>query len=81
MIQVFKPFYDEKEIEAVSEVIKSGWVGLGPKTAEFEKEFSKFCGVKYCVGLNSCTAALDMALKLIGINHGDEVIGAGIIDK
>jgi len=74
MIQVFKPFYDEEEVQAVSEVIRSGWVGLGPRTAEFEREFAKFCQVKYCVGMNSCTAALDMALKLLGINHGDEVI-------
>lgn len=74
MIQVFKPYYDEEEIRAVSEVIRSGWVGLGPKTAEFEKKFAEFCQVKYCVGLNSCTAALDMAMKLLGVNHGDEVI-------
>lgn len=74
MIQVFKPFYNEEEIKAVTEVIKLGWVGLGPKTAQFEKEFANFSQVKYCVGLNSCTAALDMALKLLGINHRDEVI-------
>ena len=74
MIQVFKPSYDEEEFQAVRKVLESGWVGLGPKTAEFEREFAKFCQVKYCVGMNSCTAALDMALKLLGINHGDEVI-------
>ena len=74
MIQVFKPYYDDEEIAAVAEVIRSGWVGLGPKTAEFEKEFARFCRVACCVGVNSCTAALDMALRLLGINHGDEVI-------
>ena len=74
MIQVFKPYYDEKEVKAVREVILSGWVGLGPKTAEFEEKFARFCDVKYCVGLNSGTAALDMAIRLLGINHGDEVI-------
>lgn len=74
MIQVFKPYYDNQEIEAVTDVIKSGWVGLGPKTAQFEKEFARFCEVNYCIGMNSCTAALDMALKLLGVNHGDEVI-------
>ncbi len=74
MIQVFKPNYDQQEIDAVAEVIRSGWVGLGPKTAQFEREFADFIGVDYCIGLNSCTAALDMALKLLGINHGDEVI-------
>jgi len=74
MIQVFKPSYDQQEIEAVTEVIKSRWVGLGPKTAEFEKVFAEYCQVKYCIGLNSCTAALDMALKLLGVNYDDEVI-------
>jgi perosamine synthetase len=74
LIQVFKPCYDEEEIRVVSEVIRSGWTGLGPKTAEFEKKFAEFSNVKYCVGVNSCTAALDMALKLINIKPGDEVI-------
>jgi perosamine synthetase len=40
MIQVFKPFMGEEEIDAVAEVLKSGWIGLGPKTAEFEKRFA-----------------------------------------
>ena len=74
MIQLLKPWYDEREAQAVAEVLQSGWVGLGPKTAEFEKKFAEFSGVKYCVGLNSCTAALDMAMRLLGIGHGDEVI-------
>ena len=74
MIQVFKPYYDDREIEAVAEVIRSGWVGLGPKTAQFEKEFAEFCRVGHVIGLNSCTAALDLALKLLGVNHGHEVI-------
>jgi perosamine synthetase len=74
MIQVFKPYYNHEEIEAVAEVIRSGWVGLGPKTAKFEKGFAEFCRVRFCVGFNSCTAALDMALRLLEVNHGDEVI-------
>lgn len=74
MIPVFRPFYGPEEERAVTEVLRSGWVGLGPKTGEFEQRFAEFCGAEYCVGLNSGTAALDMALKLLGINHGDEVI-------
>lgn len=74
MIQVFKPYYDQREIDAVAEVVNSGWVGLGPKTAEFEKRFAEYSEVEHCVGFNSCTAALDMAMKLLGVNHGDEVI-------
>ncbi len=74
MIRVFKPSMGEKEVEAVAEVLKSGWIGLGPKTAEFEKKFTEYIGVDYAVGVNSATAALDLALKLLHINHGHEVI-------
>ncbi len=74
MIQLFKPYMDEEEVQSVAEVLRSGWIGLGPRTAEFEKQFAQFIGVPWVVGLNSCTAALDMAIRLLNINHGDEVI-------
>jgi len=74
MINVFKPFIDEREVNAVGEVLRSGWLGLGPKTAEFEKAFSAYTGALYTVAVNSCTAALDMACKLLEIKNGDEVI-------
>jgi perosamine synthetase len=65
---------DQEEIDAVADVLKSGWIGLGPKTEEFENNFSDYIGVDDAVGVNSATAALDLALKLLRINHGDEVI-------
>ena len=74
MIQVFKPDIGQAEIDAVSDVLRSGWIGLGPKTAEFEKKFSAFCTTKYCVGVNSATAALDLSMKLLNIIPGDEVL-------
>ncbi len=74
MIQLFKPSYDEREIEAVAEVLGTGWTGLGPKTSLFENAFAEFCSTKYCVGLSNGTAALQMALKLLDIGPGDEVI-------
>lgn len=74
MIQVFKPYYNQEEIDAVAEVINSKWVGLGPKTAEFEKKFGEYSQVNHCIGLNSCTAALEMAIRLLNIGQGDEVI-------
>ena len=64
----------QEEIDAVAEVLRSGWIGLGPKTAEFEKKFAEFVGTTYAVAVNSCTAALDLALKLLDVNHGHEVI-------
>lgn len=74
MINVFKPAMGHEEIEAVSSVLRSGWIGLGPRTAEFEKRFAEFCGVRFSVGVNSATSALDLAMKLLHISHGDEVI-------
>jgi perosamine synthetase len=65
---------DQEEIDAVAEVIRSGWIGLGPRTAEFERLFAGFCDVKYAVGVNSATAALDLAMRLLRISEGDEVI-------
>ncbi|MDD4857768.1 MAG: GNAT family N-acetyltransferase [Candidatus Krumholzibacteria bacterium] len=74
MIPLFRPSISNEEIEAVTEVLKSGWWGLGPKTAEFEEKFAKYIGVKHAVGLNSGTAALHLALALLDLKRGDEVI-------
>lgn len=73
MIPIFRPSMGDEEIEAVAEVLKSGWIGLGPKTKEFESKFSDYIGVKYAVGLNSCTAALHLALNVLGINSGEVI--------
>ena len=74
LIPVFKPNYDQEEIEAVSKVIKSGWVGLGPKTEEFEKRFASYIGAPYAIALNSATAALHLSLLAADIKKGDEVM-------
>jgi perosamine synthetase len=71
MIPVFKPSYGKEEFEAVKKVMKSGWVGLGPKTQEFEEEFAKYIGTKYAIALNSCTAALHLAMMVMDIKRGD----------
>jgi len=64
----------EEEIRAVNEVLRSGWWGTGPKTQEFEKKMGKYWGGIDCLGLNSATAALELALDVFGVGPGDEVI-------
>ncbi len=73
-IQLFRPLICEEAIDAAGEVLRSGWIGLGPKTLEFEKRFADFVGAPFCVGLNSCTAALHLALRILDICPGREVI-------
>ena len=74
MIQLFMPSMGDEEIQAVAEVIRSGWIGLGPRTAELEQQLAQYIGVPYMVGVNSATAALDLAVRLLNIGRGDEVI-------
>jgi perosamine synthetase len=74
LIQVFKPDIGDDEIAAVIEVLRSGWLGLGPRTAEFEKQFAAYVSSRTAVGLNSGTSALDLALRLLHVTRGHEVI-------
>lgn len=74
MIPFYRPSLGSEEIAEVSKVIKSGWIGLGPKTEEFEEDLKKYLGVGNLVTTNSATAALHLALILAGVKEGDEVI-------
>ncbi|MBI5145294.1 MAG: DegT/DnrJ/EryC1/StrS family aminotransferase [Candidatus Omnitrophica bacterium] len=74
IIPLFKPSMDNKEVRAVRDALFSGWIGLGPKTQEFEEKFADYIGVKYAVGVNSGTAALHLALKVLDLRPQDEVI-------
>lgn len=69
-----KPFIGKEEIEEVVDTIRSGWWGTGPKTELFEERFRKYIGCKYSLAVNSCTAGLHLALKVLDIGSGDEVI-------
>ncbi len=71
---MFRPNYGKEEIAAVTGVLTSGWIGLGPKTEEFEKRFAAYVGAPFAVAVNSATAALHLALLAAGIGKGDEVI-------
>ncbi|WP_321430925.1 DegT/DnrJ/EryC1/StrS family aminotransferase [uncultured Methanolobus sp.] len=74
MIPIAKPQLDEAEIEAVSDVLRSGIIAEGPRVAEFEQAFAEYTGTEYAVAVNSGTAALHAALLAHGIGKGDEVI-------
>jgi len=69
-----KPKIEQDEIDEVVSTLKSGWIGLGPKTHQFEKEFQKYIGAKHAKALSSCTAGLHLSLVLADIHPGDEVI-------
>jgi len=64
----------QEEEDAVVEVLRSGWLTTGAKALQFEEDFAQFKGCKHAVSVNSCTAALHLALVALGIGSGDEVI-------
>lgn len=74
MIQLFKPHVSPEAIQSVTDVLRSGWIGLGPKTEEFEVAFAKYVGARHAVAVNSATAALHLALVAAGVWEGDEVL-------
>jgi len=69
-----KPSITEDEINAVAEVLRSGWITTGTKNAELEQSVSQITGAKYAVALSSATAGMHLLLKALGIGPGDEVI-------
>lgn len=68
------PDISEKEINYVMDALKSGWITTGPKTKEFEKKITEYCGSSKTVCLSAATTSLEMTLRLLGIGKGDEVI-------
>jgi len=73
-IPFHKPYITEEEIENVIDSLKNGWLTMGKKTIEFEERFKSYIGSQHAVAVNSCTAALHLALRVIGIKEGDEII-------
>ncbi len=75
--ETFLPFAlpdtDEAEVEAVADVIRSGWLTTGARTKEFEGAFAKYVGAKHAIAVNSCTAAMHLALEVCGVKSGDKV--------
>lgn len=69
-----KPVLGKEEEKAVIAALRSGWITLGPKTAEFEEDFKKYIGCKYAIAVNSATAALDLAMYDLHLEKKDQVI-------
>ena len=69
-----RPAIGEDEIAEVVDTLRSGWIGTGPKVARFERELERYVGARHVRCVGSCTAALILALRVLGIGPGDEVI-------
>ena len=68
------PDMSEDEINEVADTLRNGWITTGPKVKEFERQIAEFVGVNKAVCLNSQTACAEMALRVLGVGEGDEVI-------
>ncbi|MEO6694985.1 MAG: DegT/DnrJ/EryC1/StrS family aminotransferase [Ignavibacteria bacterium] len=73
-IPLFELNFDRKEEDAVIKTLRSKWISTGPMTIEFEKKFSEMSGAGYSIALANCTVALHLAMELLEIKKGDEVI-------
>ena len=62
-----QPFLGPEEERAVVETLRSGWLTTGPKTKAFEQRLAEYVGAAHCVAVNSCTAALHLALEAVGV--------------
>jgi perosamine synthetase len=73
-IPVMRPWFDEAEVDAAAEAIRSGWVAQGPRVAQFEELFSNAVGAGDAVAVTSCTTGLHLVLHALDLEPGDEVI-------
>ncbi|MCB0060358.1 MAG: DegT/DnrJ/EryC1/StrS family aminotransferase, partial [Caldilineaceae bacterium] len=75
MRDAFLPFalpdIDESELAQIGEALASGWITTGPKTRQFEAEFAAIVGARHAIAVNSCTAAMHLALEAVGLQRGD----------
>jgi dTDP-4-amino-4,6-dideoxygalactose transaminase len=74
MIPITKPTIGPEEAEAAARVVRGGWTTQGPEVAAFEEELAEFVGAKHACAVSNCTTALHLALRVVGVEPGDEVI-------
>ncbi|AKA71840.1 DegT/DnrJ/EryC1/StrS family aminotransferase [Clostridium scatologenes] len=73
-VRLFKPSLGDEEIQSIKDAFDMAWLGLGPKTREFEKQWTNYIGCKESVGVNSCTAALHLAVSAFRFPKGKKVL-------
>jgi dTDP-4-amino-4,6-dideoxygalactose transaminase len=73
-IPLARPAIGDRDIEAVLDVLRSGWLTTGPRVHDFEAAFARYVGARHAIAVNSCTAALHLSLLTAGIGPGDEVV-------
>ena len=73
-IRLFKPYLTQEELDSIKDTFDSGWLGLGPKVMEFEKNWSTYIGGSYSLAVNSATAALHLALTAFNFPQGKKVL-------
>ena len=73
-VRLFKPSLGTEELEAVNDVFNRAWLGIGPKTKEFEDSWKKYIGCEEAIGVNSCTAALHLAISAFKFPQGKKVL-------
>ena len=73
-IPLFDLNYDEREEQAVIETLRSKWISTGPKTSRFETEFARMLHIEHALAVSNCTSSLHLAMKMLDIGPGDEVI-------
>jgi dTDP-4-amino-4,6-dideoxygalactose transaminase len=69
-----QPIIEQEEIDEILSSLKSGWIGTGPKVAQFESDFKHYIGAKYAIAVSSCTAGLHLSVLAMGVKPDDEVI-------